>query len=177
VRSSLGESSRFTVDAPLATADSRVFQLRSVGRATATSLDGMRVLVIEDDELARQAMCSLLESWGCLVVSADGRDTALRLTLVEGTPDVIVSDYRLRKGENGFEVIAAVRSLVGYAVVACLASGDTDPELIRQAREHGMTLLHKPVRPAKLHSLLHSLIKQAQGQNGDLVNGVAGVDV
>jgi hypothetical protein len=37
-------------------------------------------------------------------------------------------------------------------------SGNTDPQLIKLARQAGLTLLYKPVRPAKLRSLLRKLV-------------------
>ncbi len=164
VRSSLGAGSRFTVEVPLAHALSPVQPGRSQPGGVPSSLKGLRVLMIEDDELARQAMASLLESWGCVVISADSQAAALSETQAHGRPDVIISDYRLNDGENGLAAIAAVRAVTGHALVACLASGDTDPDLIRQARAMGLTILHKPVRPAKLRSLMHSLASQAQLQ-------------
>ena len=74
-----------------------------------------------------------------------------------GVPDVIVSDYRLRGDENGVAAVNALCGAAGHSIAACLMSGDTDQALIMQARQAGLTLLHKPVRPAKLRSLLRSL--------------------
>lgn len=70
---------------------------------------------------------------------------------------MIVSDYRLRGDENGIAAIAALQAAAGRSIAACLMSGDTDHTLIALARDAGLTLLHKPVRPAKLRSLLRSL--------------------
>jgi two-component system, sensor histidine kinase len=160
MRSSLGCGSRFTVQVPLAAPQ----VLAATARPAAGTLQGQCVLVIEDDDLARQALVSLLTSWGCAVVAAQSQASALLQvqTLVPNKHrlGVIVSDYRLRDGENGFTAIAAVRQRLGHHVPACLTSGDTDPQLIQQARASGLTLLHKPVRPAKLRSLLTSLLAQ-----------------
>jgi CheY-like chemotaxis protein len=73
-------------------------------------------------------------------------------------PDMIISDYRLREGENGLETIHRLRQVMRRQVPACLISGDTDPELAHQAKLAGLTLLHKPVRLAKLRSLIQRLI-------------------
>ncbi len=164
VRSNLGKGSRFTVEVPLAKSTVTIQTGPSLAVQVPGSLEGLRVLVIEDDELARHAMASLLESWGCLVMPADGLTAAVSKVKAQSRPDVIVSDYRLGDGENGFDAISAIRTLTGYSVVACIASGDTDPELIHQARDMGLTILHKPVRPAKLRSLLHSLASQVRSQ-------------
>jgi len=84
-------------------------------------------------------------------------------------PDVIVSDYRLRDGENGIEVIRQLRADAGRLIPACLISGDTDLSLMQVAKESSLTLLHKPVRPAKLRSLIRHLAKDVKAENADLV--------
>jgi CheY-like chemotaxis protein len=72
-------------------------------------------------------------------------------------PELLLSDYRLGGAHNGMEVIAAVRARAGRALPACLMSGDVDAALMQAAKAAGLTLLHKPVRPAKLRSLLRHL--------------------
>ena len=58
------------------------------------------------------------------------------------------------------DAIVAVRAGLGRALPACLISGDTDADLMQRAKALGLTLLHKPVRPAKLRSLLRSIAAQ-----------------
>ena len=85
-------------------------------------------------------------------------------------PAVIVSDYRLCDSENGIEVIHQLRRAAGQMTPACLMSGDTDPSLMAAAREVALTLLHKPVRPAKLRSLIRRLALDAQSAQSDGVS-------
>ena len=118
------------------------------------------MLVIEDDALASESLVGLLVSWGCIVMSVVSAPAALAQMSLTGEPDVIISDYRLPDGANGIEAVRAVRQIAGHEIAACLISGDTDQELIRQAKDAGLTLLHKPVRPAKLRSLLRSIVRR-----------------
>ena len=155
LRSNLGQGTRFTLEVPLARAEAAPPE--PVAAAAVTRLNGLAVMVIEDDALAAEGLVGLLASWGCTVVAADGQQQALAHMAQSGVPDVIVSDYRLRGGENGIAAIDALRIAAGRSIAACLMSGDTDQALITQARQAGLTLLHKPVRPAKLRSLLRSL--------------------
>ena len=155
LRSSLGQGTRFTLEVPLARADAAPPE--PVQAPATTRLNGLAVMVIEDDALAAEGLVGLLASWGCTVLAADGQQQALAHMAQSGVPDVIVSDYRLRGGDNGIAAIDALRIAAGHSIAACLMSGDTDQALITQARQAGLTLLHKPVRPAKLRSLLHSL--------------------
>ena len=119
---------------------------------------GLRVLVIEDDDFAREAMQELLESWAYRVHAVATLAQARASLAQDGVPDIVVSDYRLGHGENGLETIAELRRLAGVDIPACLMSGDTDAQLMQAAVEAGLTLLHKPVRPAKLRSLLRRLL-------------------
>ncbi len=139
--------------------------------STTDSTEDLRnhcVLVIEDDALVRVAMVGLLESWGSHVFQAESYSSAC-LHLKQGAiPDVIVSDYRLQEGPNGIETIQRLRTLLDQDVPACLMSGDTDPKLIAEAQALGLTLLHKPVRPAKLRSLLRRLLQGQWGTGDDL---------
>jgi CheY-like chemotaxis protein len=125
--------------------------------AVEQDIAGMHVLVVEDDPMAMRAVVSLLESWGCDVSSASSADEAFQLVSEGALPDVVLSDYRLEGNLNGLQTIEMLRARSSLPLAACLMSGDTDAELMQSASLHGLTLLHKPVRPAKLRSLLRSL--------------------
>jgi CheY-like chemotaxis protein len=116
------------------------------------------VLVIEDDELVRRALVALLGGWGLRVAEAPGFQEARQQVADGVVPSVIISDYRLRDGQDGIEVVRLLRTQLGCTLPACLMSGDTDPGLMQAAQVAGLTLLHKPVRPAKLRSLLRRLL-------------------
>lgn len=152
-----GRGSRFSLDVPRVSVNAAPALMRPAQAEAGDDLVGLLLLVIEDDELAREGMVRLLESWGAIVRVADSLATALAQLKAGLEPDVIVSDYRLRDGENGIDVINQLRSAAGVPIAACLMSGNTDPELMQAARAAGLSLLHKPVRPAKLRSLVRSL--------------------
>jgi signal transduction histidine kinase/CheY-like chemotaxis protein len=119
-----------------------------------------RVLLVEDDPLSRDAMRGLLESWGMVVTPSGSLDAALLQISRAGPPDLIVSDYRLPGGVNGIEAIARLRAQAGRSLPACLVSGDIDPQVLQSVRQAGLTLLNKPVRPAKLRSLIRRLMQE-----------------
>jgi signal transduction histidine kinase/CheY-like chemotaxis protein len=121
-------------------------------------LSGARVLVIEDDTLVRTALVGLLDGWGLEVYEASGLTGALALVSGGLRPHLVLSDYRLKQGEDGIGAVAELRAALKHKVAACLMSGDTDADLMMKARASGLTLLHKPVRPAKLRSLLRRLL-------------------
>jgi len=169
LRSRPGLGTRFSIEVPLAPPGAASDIPSPLEGKTFDDLAGRVVLVIEDDALAREGLVSLLESWGAVVGVAEGLSTALWHLKQGFAPDVIVSDYRLRDGENGIEVIRQLRAAAGQSIPACLMSGDTDPKLMQAAREAGLSLLHKPVRPAKLRSLIRRLTAEIQSDGADLV--------
>lgn len=158
VKSEFGHGTRFSVTLPrVAPADtSQVLQAVATG-ISEQNIVGMQVLVLEDDPMALEAVASLLQSWGCVVAVATNAKQACKMIVGGVTPDVLVSDYRLEGELNGIEAIEMLRMAAGRTLPACLMSGDTDAELMQKTRDLGLTLLHKPVRPAKLRSLLRSL--------------------
>jgi len=169
LRSQVGCGTRFSIAVPrgrVPDADALEGDAAGVGAGFGSGfgsgggeLAGLRVLLVEDDALVRQSVQALLGSWGCVVQAAAGLNDALMLVESGPAPDLLLSDYRLGDGRNGMEVIVALRDCVGGDVSACLMSGDVNAELMQLARAAGLTLLHKPVRPAKLRSFLrHSAL-------------------
>jgi CheY-like chemotaxis protein len=118
----------------------------------AQGLMGLRVLVVDDDPQVRQSMELLLTEVGCEVHLAAGTaqacDVARRHTL-----DVLLSDLRLLAGDDGLQVLQAVRA-IQPGLRAALITGETAPEPLRQAQGAGVPLLHKPVNLKALSSVL-----------------------
>ncbi len=159
VRSAPGYGTCFTVTVPLAPARPGGTYEDVNGLAPQTGFDGLRVLLVEDDAMGRAGVANLLTSWGCSVTTADGARAACDLYQQDQPPHIIISDYRLGGGINGIEAMAMLSALSGQRVAACLISGDTDANVRAQAQAAGLTLLHKPVRPAKLRSVIRHLIQ------------------
>jgi signal transduction histidine kinase/CheY-like chemotaxis protein len=168
LRSSLGRGTRITIEVPLAPVGAALLPAALTEKRAFDDLKGLVVMVIEDDPLARNGLVGLLASWGALVGVAEGLATARALLRQGFAPDVLVSDYQLRDDENGIDVIQQVRASVGWSVPACLMSGNTDPALMVCAKQAGLTLLHKPVRPAKLRNLIRRLVLDAQAEGADM---------
>ncbi|HUW35971.1 MAG TPA: hybrid sensor histidine kinase/response regulator, partial [Rhodocyclaceae bacterium] len=155
VNSLPGVGSRFAIEVPIAPPDAAV---PAAAAPPQGQFEGLRVLVIDDDALARQGLTVLLESWGCRVSAAEDAEQALMLACGENQPDLVACDYRLRHGQNGIGALALLRERCGLAAPALLISGDTDPGLMKSAAEAGIPLLHKPVQPARLRALMHRLV-------------------
>jgi CheY-like chemotaxis protein len=124
----------------------------------ANELQGRQVLLIEDDVQGGLALQGLLQSWGCQVTLADSALAACDLVRGGAAPDFVLSDYRLRGAHTGIDAVRMVREVVGVdSLPACLISGDTAADVRQQAQSAGLVLLQKPVRPAKLRSVLRHI--------------------
>jgi CheY-like chemotaxis protein len=122
------------------------------------SLNGLRVLVIENNALVREAMECLLTAWGCQITLADGALMACDKVRQDQAPDIILSDYQLNDGYNGINAIRLVRELTDSKIPACLISADSDGNLWHHAEAAGAYFLRKPVPPTKVLSMLSSLL-------------------
>lgn len=155
-----GHGTRFLLEVPLAPAgDLQAVLAASAPPIPVDDVRGLRILVIEDDRQSAQALRGLLDSWGCVVALVEGLQGAR--TAMDGgfVPDLVLSDFRLRGGESGLQTLDSLRTQLDRPLPACLMSGDTDPELIQACRDAGLPLLHKPVRPAKLRTLIRRLVR------------------
>ena len=159
VKSRVGHGSMFSITVPYGDAQAMRAPERQRGGDWA-SLDGCTVLVVEDERDIRAAMTILLESWGCEVMSASsGADAAAMFEKGVPAPDVVLADYRLPGEDNGIRVIRAVRSRHPEAI-GILISGDVAPTVLKEAEDSGFKLLHKPIRPARLRSLLGNVWRE-----------------
>jgi two-component system, chemotaxis family, CheB/CheR fusion protein len=76
-----------------------------------TILDGLRLLVVDDDADARDALVGVLERYGAHVRAASSVTEAMA-ALKSDVPDVLISDLGM-PGEDGYELIRRVRLLPG----------------------------------------------------------------
>lgn len=125
------------------------------------SLDGLRVLVVEDNPDARHLMHHVLESAGAIPTVASTAAEALDL-LWATPPDVLVSDLGL-PGMDGLELMRQVRGAAprpgsevpALAVTAYARAADRDHALRAGYQMH----LPKPVSPGALTSAIAALAR------------------
>jgi CheY-like chemotaxis protein len=153
----VGKGSRFSISVPITRAGSNP-EISVVAAPVDLAL-GKCILVVDDDPLVLDGMRGILTSWGCRVVTAASVAGALeRLADVERL-DLIISDFRLGGTQTGINAITQLRASLGKSVPAFLISGDTTPERERDARAHGLTLLHKPVPAPRLRAALTQFLR------------------
>jgi signal transduction histidine kinase/CheY-like chemotaxis protein len=121
------------------------------------SLRGVRVLVVDDEAPARDAMHGLLTQWGCDVTTADGGDQAVAHAR-DRHPDVVLCDLSLADGESGISVVDRLRRECGPGVACAFVTGESASERIAEARAAGHPIAFKPTTPGKLRALLEHLV-------------------
>ncbi len=159
VRSRLGRGSCFAVTLPLAR-ESTHCALPSPATIPGRELQGRRILVLDDDSAVLEAMDGLLGRWGCVVIKAASLEEAQeKLKANAPPPELLIVDYRLRGELSGLEAVALLQKNLRRYVPTLVITGDTAPDHLREAEASGYPLLHKPVQPAKLRSVVRHLIR------------------
>jgi signal transduction histidine kinase/CheY-like chemotaxis protein len=123
------------------------------------ALDEARtVLLLDDEEAIRTSVGELLAEWGYEVIAASTIEDAIGAARRRhGAIDIVVSDLRLRGGEDGLRAIEQIRQACGFDVPALLVTGDTAPDQVLRVHESGHIVLYKPVQPKELLAILKKL--------------------
>lgn len=159
VRSRLGRGSCFSVTLPIVRHSASCSPL-SPATIPGKELQGRRILVLDDDGAVLEAMDGLLRRWGCIVIKAASLEEAQeKLEICSLPPELLVVDFRLHGDLSGLGVAAILRKKLRCYVPTLIITGDTDPDHLREAEASGYPLLHKPVQPAKLRSVVRHLIR------------------
>jgi PAS domain S-box-containing protein len=168
----LEQGSTFTVLLPVApvhSAEARGGRVHPSARDTLPSfectdrLDGLKVLVVDDEPDARELLKAGLGRCGAEVVLAGSASAALEAIAVS-VPDLLISDIGM-PGEDGYELIRRVRSLPAASggrlpAIALTAYARTEDRL--QALRSGYQMhVPKPVELAELVAVAASLVRRS----------------
>jgi PAS domain S-box-containing protein len=161
----LGEGATFVVDLPLIAgsepARSGTTTLpRGDGRSGRLSgLDGIRVLVVDDEMDARELVTMLLREAGAETLEAGSVSAALQ-EVDRSPPDVVISDIAMPI-QDGYCLLRQLRSRApeaGGAVPAIALTAFTRGEDIERSSEAGFARhLAKPVEPFELVAAVRQL--------------------
>ncbi len=125
-----------------------------------SALLALSVLVVDDDEDARQLVQAVLEECGSKVTAVDNVDSALEV-LSRGATDVLVSDIGM-PGQDGYDLIRRVRALPGDAAslpAAALTAYARAEDRHRALNAGYSKHLAKPVEPSELVAVVAELAR------------------
>ncbi|MCA0433291.1 MAG: response regulator [Proteobacteria bacterium] len=157
--SELGRGSLFFIDVPIGNVWHSGGDEPEISERIGGEFAGLCCLVLEDDRILREAIISLLERWGMTVVTIDDFDhVAEAVSTLDGQPDIILTDYRLRGRIQGTDLVGTLNDLLDKPCPAIVMTADTAPEVIASIRAQGFPLLIKPVSPPSLRVVMHNLL-------------------
>lgn len=120
---------------------------RPPARPTA-SVEGLQILLVEDDEAVLHATASLLRRWGCEV------DAVQTIPTRSVFCDLLITDFDLGGKVTGSDCISEVRRLANWDVPAVVMSGHDAARVRDDIVDAQIPILSKPVRPAELRSVI-----------------------
>ncbi|MBA2493821.1 MAG: CHASE3 domain-containing protein [Acidobacteria bacterium] len=166
-----GKGSTFIVKLPLITSPNEDESEAELARKSLISentpeisLDGLLILVVDDEEDTRQLLVQSLTFHGATVISANSAKEALS-EIEKKNPDVLVSDIGM-PDEDGYSLIRKVRALPderqrnipAIALTAFTRSQDRMRALASGYQNH----VSKPVEPDELATVIASLTGRLQ---------------
>ena len=164
VTSELEKGSCFTVEIPLEINQSAA--AARVSMAETRDISGMRILLVEDNELNIEIACELLEDEGAQITVAEDGLIAVD-TFKKSEPhsfDVVLMDIMM-PNMNGYDATRQIRSLdrEDAATIPIIAmSANAFEEDIRKSLEAGMDAhLAKPIKIAEVVRTLGAFVKTA----------------
>jgi CheY-like chemotaxis protein len=124
----------------------------SSGIRTGRALEGLRILIVEDDEDAREMVSIIFSHAGAVVESAASAAAGFH-AFCDNPPQLLVSDIGM-PDEDGYSLMRRIRTLQcceGGDVLAIALSAFTRPEDRMRALRAGFTIhMSKPVAPTEL---------------------------
>lgn len=120
---------------------------------------GGRVLVVDNDPQMLDSLFRLLGDWNYAPVAVATPEAALAAWRQAGF-ELMLLDYHLDGGVTGLELFERLRA-AGHSCPTLLISADHAAEVRAAARQAGCELLHKPLRPLALRSILRRIQQRA----------------
>lgn len=121
--------------------------------------DQLNVLVIEDDPDMQRLLVDLVLHAGHQAVAAESAEEGLTL-LTQWSFQVAILDHNL-PGMEGILLGEYLRRHNPHIVIA-LVTGDDDPRLPRESRQHEIVFMAKPFEPERIQQLLRDAVVAGQ---------------
>jgi len=170
-----GQGATFTVKLPLMAVGPKAIEPERVHPAVGGSvpfecsprLDGLRILIVDDDADIRDLLTYTLEVCGAEVIAAASADEAISALTESSTPmDILISDIGM-PDEDGYALLRRVRALEpengggipAIALTAYARTQDRRAALLAGFQSH----VAKPVEAAELIAVIANLAGRIKG--------------
>ncbi|MEM5500594.1 PAS domain-containing hybrid sensor histidine kinase/response regulator [Ahrensia kielensis] len=161
IRSAPGAGTAFMVSLTAASAASLPKTKKSPKQTTqANLLGGLNIACIDNEPSIVEGMSVLLDGWGASTICATNiAELSSKLDGAPHPPNAIIADYHL-DNEDGISAIATVREKFGADLMAILITADRSNTIKALCADENISLLNKPLKPAALRALLHSIPRE-----------------
>ena len=128
--------------APQTRRPQRDTQASSESRVKTVTLTGARILVLENDLAALQALEALLKQWGCELRLASSTTEALGALDNEPDwrPDLLIADQHLDNAERGSTAVRMIRQRLAQELPAVIVTANPSDRLWRLADQGRLEL-------------------------------------
>ena len=112
------------------------------------------IAFVEDDADILEFTVEIMQEWGGRVFAGESGAAVLRLLDAAALrPDLLVCDFRLPNKQTALDVMREMREYWGDLPVL-IVTGDTGAEALQAIQQSGASLLHKPIAPTRLRSMM-----------------------
>lgn len=173
VHSSEGEGSVFYF-----TADFELQKVESTIRVDQMSLDGIHVLVVDDNATNRMALSEILTKWGARVSVAEGGDSAIDMikTAIDDQDPfkLLLLDYQMPQ-LDGLDVAARVKTEINPdELLMVLLTSDDRAGLRKKAKELGFaSLVVKPIFARELEKAIAEAFTAGKNITAEMLKNVS----
>jgi two-component system sensor histidine kinase/response regulator len=128
-----------------------------------SQLDGLRVLVVDDNATSRSVVTELLQAWGLTPLTVDGATAALaaleQAKVTGAVPGLILTDQEM-PGIDGLTLVQRLKAEPGLAgIPVVMLSSSSRPEDAARARQLGVgVVLSKPMTSSELLDAIMSVL-------------------
>jgi signal transduction histidine kinase len=167
-----GQGATFTINLPIRAVRPKTKSAEVAGEwkddtSGATRLDGLRILVVDDNQDARDLVAAVLKQYGAQATAAASAIEAFALLETSNGYDVLVSDIEM-PDESGYELMRNVRTLPpdkgGQIPAIALTAFGRSTDRIRALHAGFQMHVPKPVEPEELALAVASLVGRASAR-------------
>jgi len=124
-------------------------------------ITGRSVYVVDDEIDVVRSTVHLLRLWGAEVRAPDSIDSIAGLFAAHGKPDLLITDLRLGRPENGAELATRMRAAYGEFPVVMI-TGDVGTDLTANLEQNAFTVAFKPITSEALQTAISAAFERTR---------------